>query len=90
MSLAFAKMNIQWVEEHEADGLVADVYQAWRAANPERDAVPDIFKCLSLRPDLLKSFVDLTYPLHFADGHLTRRTKEMIGTLVSGLNQCPY
>jgi alkylhydroperoxidase family enzyme len=83
-------MHIRWVEEDEADGLVAEVYRAWRAANPERDAVPGILKCLSLRPDLLKAMVDLTYPLHFADGHLTRRTKEMIGTLVSGLNQCLY
>ena len=26
--------------------------------------------------------------IHFADGHLTRRTKEMIATYVSGLNRC--
>jgi hypothetical protein len=28
--------------------------------------------------------------VHFSDGHLDRRTKEMIATFVSGLNRCPY
>ena len=28
--------------------------------------------------------------LHFTEAQLTRRVKEMIATLVSGLNQCPY
>jgi AhpD family alkylhydroperoxidase len=28
--------------------------------------------------------------LHFTAGHLDRRTKEMLATYVSALNQCPY
>jgi len=28
--------------------------------------------------------------IHFSDGHLSRRTKEMIATYVSSLNRCPY
>jgi hypothetical protein len=52
--------------------------------------MPEILKCLSLRPDFLKSVIDFSYRLHFSDGHLTRRVKEMIATLVSAINQCPY
>ncbi len=82
--------HIQRIDENQAEGEVASLYADWLAANPNRDSVPEILKCFSQRPDVLRSMLDLTYPLHFCDGHLTRRTKEMIATLVSGLNQCHY
>ncbi len=81
---------IRCVEDHEATGEVGEIYGQWKAANPHRETMPGILKCFSRRPDLLRSMLELTYPLHFADGFLTRRQKEMIATLVSGLNQCPY
>ncbi|MBC8354723.1 MAG: carboxymuconolactone decarboxylase family protein [Planctomycetes bacterium] len=81
---------IDWINEEDATGDVAEVYNAWKAANPQRDRVPEILKCFSLRPDFLKAVVDFSYELHFQDGHLTRRIKEMIATFVSALNQCPY
>jgi hypothetical protein len=82
--------HIRWVEDEEARGAVAETYAAWKAANPGRPRMPEILKCFSLRPDLLSGMIGMTYPLHFADGFLTRRTKEMIATFVSGLNGCPY
>jgi hypothetical protein len=82
--------RIKWVEERDATGEAAAAYEAWMAANPGRPAIPDILKCLSVRPNLFRSVVDISYSLHFADGHLTRRLKEMIATYVSGLNRCPY
>ena len=82
--------NLNWIEEAEATGRVEEIYRNWRDANPDRESVPEIFKCFSLRPDLLKFIVDVSYSVHFSDGFLTRRVKEMIATLVSGLNQCPY
>jgi len=81
---------IRWVEDEAAHGEVAKIYSAWKAANPNRPRMPDILKCFSVRPDFLRSIIDVSYSLHFAEGFLTRRTKEMIATLVSALNQCPY
>ena len=81
---------IRWVDDDEATGQVAEIYQSWKDANPGRDRMPEILKCFSLRPDFLKSVRDFTYPLHFSDGFLTRRVKEMIATYVSGLNHCLY
>ena len=81
---------IKWVDDKDATGEVAEVYDAWKAANPDRDRMPEILKCFSLRSDFLKSIIDISYPLHFQDGHLTRRMKEMIATYVSALNQCLY
>ena len=60
------------------------------AANPGRERVPDILKCFSLRPDFFRQVVDVSGTVHFTDGHLPRRAKEAIATLVSGLNLCPY
>jgi hypothetical protein len=82
--------RIRWVEESEATGEVGAVYSAWMAANPGRAAIPGILKCLSLRPDLLRGMDEVSGRVHFADGHLMRRVKEMIATYVSALNRCPY
>jgi alkylhydroperoxidase family enzyme len=82
--------NIEWIEDDDATGQAAEVYAAWKKANPGRTQMPGILKCFSQRPDFLKQVIDFGNTIHFSEGHLTRRTKEMIATLVSGLNQCPY
>lgn len=82
--------RIRWIDESEATGDAAAVYAAWRAANPGRAAIPGILQCLSLRPDLFQAMDEISGRVHFADGHLTRRVKEMIATYVSALNRCPY
>ena len=82
--------RIRWVEEAEATGDAAAAYAEWFAAKPGRPAIPGILKCLSLRPDFFRDIVGASDRVHFADGHLSRRIKEMIATLVSALNRCPY
>ena len=57
---------------------------------PARPGIPGILSCMSLRPDLLKGMNDVSDKVHFSEGHLTRRQKEMIATFVSALNRCPY
>jgi alkylhydroperoxidase family enzyme len=81
--------RIRWVEESEADGEVAEIYGELMRSR-SRTFVPDILKCFSQRPDFLRQVNDFSATLHFSDGHLTRRVKEMIATYVSGLNRCPY
>jgi hypothetical protein len=78
------------MEESEATGAIAAAYAAWTAANPGRSEIPGILKCFSLRPDLFTDVVAMSERVHFSDGHLTRRVKEMIATYVSALNRCPY
>lgn len=82
--------HIDWVNENEADGELAEIYREYLASRPDRSDVPGILKCFSQRPDFLRRVMQFSNELHFADGHLTRQTKEMIATLVSALNQCPY
>jgi alkylhydroperoxidase family enzyme len=81
---------IHWVEDDEASGELADIYQASLKTRSDRPQMPGILKCFSQRPDFLRRVIEFSNELHFSDGHLDRRTKEMIATLVSALNQCPY
>ena len=81
--------HIQWFDETTASGDLADLYREWKSNNDDR-AVPGILKCFSQRPDALRKIIELCYPLHFEEGDLSRRIKEMIATYVSGLNHCPY
>jgi uncharacterized peroxidase-related enzyme len=82
--------NIQWIEESEATGELAAAYAEYFRRRPERTKVADVLKCFSHRPDFLRQVMDFSWSLHFCDGHLTERVKEMLATLVSGQNRCPY
>ena len=81
--------RINWIEEETAAGDAAEAYREWREATG-RERIPGILKCMSLRPDFFRQVVEFSNTLHFSEGHLTRRVKEMIATYVSGLNRCPY
>jgi alkylhydroperoxidase family enzyme len=81
--------RIEWVEEADAAGETAEAYREWTAQSG-REKVPPILKCFSQRPDFFRQVVEFSNTVHFSDGHLDRRAKEMIATYVSGLNRCPY
>jgi uncharacterized peroxidase-related enzyme len=81
---------INWISEDEATGDVAEGYQMYFRKRPDRTKVADIIKSFSHRPDFMKQVMDFSWQVHFCDGHLSERTKEMIATLVSGQNRCPY
>jgi len=81
--------KIRITEDHEATGEVAEAYDFWRARSG-RKQMPGIIKCFGARPDFLRQVVEFPNPVHFSEGHLSRRHKEMIASYVSYLNRCPY
>jgi hypothetical protein len=81
--------KIRISEDHEATGGVAAAYDYWRAGSG-RQQVPGIIKCFGARPDFLRQVVEFSNTVHFSEGHLSRRHKEMIASYVSYLNRCPY
>jgi hypothetical protein len=81
---------IHWVPDDQTEGEAAAIYREYLKNRPDRQKMPDILKCFSLRPDFLRQVIDFSVSLHFTEGHLTRRIKEMIASHVSALNQCPY
>lgn len=82
--------RIRWVDESEATGAIGEAYAAWMRSNPGRSEIPGILKCLSLSPDLFQGMDEVSERVHFREGHLSVRVKEMIATYVSALNRCPY
>jgi uncharacterized peroxidase-related enzyme len=77
--------RLRWVKED--DPRARRVYRRFGGGRWE---VPDIFKAMSLRPDLMEKALDLSERGHFSDGYLDRRTKERIATFVSALNGSHY
>lgn len=89
MDLPVPEPKIRWIDDAEATGDVAAVYDEWRARSG-RQHVPGILKCFSHRPDFLRDVMQFSNTVHFSEGHLSRRTKEAIASWVSWLNRCPY
>jgi len=81
--------KIAIIEDAEAKGDVAAAYDFWRAGSG-RKQVPGIIKCFGARPDFLRQVIEFSNNVHFSEGHLSRRHKEMIASHVSYLNRCPY
>ena len=81
--------KIRIIEDAAATGETLAAYDYWRAGSG-RTQVPGIIKCFGARPDFLRQVVDFSNTIHFSEGHLTRRHKEMIASYVSYLNRCPY
>jgi uncharacterized peroxidase-related enzyme len=81
--------NLPVVEEADAAGEVAEMYERFRS-HFGRPAVPGILKCFATHPVLLRNMMGLAEGLLFVDGSILRRHKEMIATLVSTENTCPY
>ncbi len=80
--------RIRWIDEDEAAGDLAAIYERARSEFPA-GMVPDIIKTMSLRPDFLAG-ISRAAGLHFSDGALTRAQHEMIACYVSALNRCHY
>lgn len=81
--------KIRVTEDAEATGDLAAAYDFWRAGSG-RQQVPGIIKCFGARPDFLRQVVEFSNKVHFSEGHLARRHKEMIASYVSFLNRCSY
>ena len=81
--------KIRIIEDAEAEGETLAAYDYWRFGSG-RTKVPGIIKCFGARPDFLRQVVDFSNTVHFSEGHLIRRHKEMIASYVSYLNRCPY
>lgn len=88
-SRAKRSTKIRIIEDAEATGDTAVAYDFWRAGSG-RTQVPGIIKCFGARPDFLRKVIEMGNVVHFSEGHLSRRHKEMIASYVSFLNRCPY
>ena len=75
------------VQEAEATGETAELYG--RLRETFFGFVPDVFKLVSTRPDMLRVLVD-GYTTMFAAGDLPREAKEVIALTVARTASCQY
>jgi len=82
-----------WVrtfDETEEIDRLAEVYAELKRAPLTGGRVPNIMKCMSLRPEALMGVWRLNMAITFGASTLGRRREEMIATAVSALNHCHY
>jgi alkylhydroperoxidase family enzyme len=90
---AVKEANMAWVKtfaEKEATGRLAEIYADLKKAPVGGGRVPNIMKCMGLRPEALISVWRLNMDITFGASTLGRRREEMIATAVSALNHCHY
>jgi uncharacterized peroxidase-related enzyme len=87
-SLQVQKVRVPMVDEAEAEGRTAEVYERIKAGT-NLPFVPDMFRLVSSRPDLMEVVLS-GYVGVFNDGVLPRATREMISAWSSKVNGCPY
>jgi alkylhydroperoxidase family enzyme len=79
--------HIRLVEEADADGLLAEEYDA---AIERAGKVFDILKAMSLRPEVLRASIALYREIMFGESELSRRERELLATVASAEQGCHY
>jgi uncharacterized peroxidase-related enzyme len=79
--------RVEIVREEDATGEVAQLYGELREMI--HGFVPDVFKVVSARPDMLGAFV-AGYRSMFVGGHLPQEAKEVIALTVARVASCQY
>ena len=82
-----------WVKtfaENEATGRLAEVYGEVMKHPLTAGRVPNIMKCMGLRPEALMGVWRMNMSLTFGASTLGRVREEMLATAVSALNHCHY
>lgn len=67
----------------------ADQIKALVGADDPRK-LPGIMRAMSLKPEAMAGMIRMARQMHFSDGALKVRTKELIATYVSSMNQCKF
>jgi uncharacterized peroxidase-related enzyme len=78
---------IKVIDESEAAGALDQTY---REIEAKVGRVPNILKVHSLRPEALDAHLALYRELMFGRSDLSRAERELIGVVVSVVNDCHY
>jgi uncharacterized peroxidase-related enzyme len=83
------KLWVKYIEEADAEGPVAELYEQARRTSPA-GVVPDNIKVLSLRPEVAAAKEQLRRALIGKASSLGARRADMISVVVSGYNNCHF
>jgi uncharacterized peroxidase-related enzyme len=88
MDDATTHVRVPLIDEADATGRLAELYDEVRKAT-DLPFVPDMFRLVSTRPDLLETVL-AGYRGLFGDGVMPRATRELICAWTARVNECPY
>ena len=78
---------IRTISEEEATG---DVERQYKAAVKRAGKVFQVVQLQSLRPEIMRTFMELYIKVMHGPSGLTRSEREMVATVVSKTNHCHY
>ncbi len=79
---------IKTIPEDEAEGLLRELYE--KEWDKQHNLVDNVLKVHSLHPETLRAHVDLYRTIMYGRSAITRPEREMIGVVISTINQCHY
>ena len=79
-----------WIRTIPPPEATGDLKRQYDAAMKRAGRVFGIVELQSLRPDILRTFIELYVRVMHAPSGLTRPEREMVATIVSRVNHCHY
>ncbi|MFA5862857.1 MAG: peroxidase-related enzyme [Candidatus Thermoplasmatota archaeon] len=79
-----------WIPSVKPEDATGALKQEYARIAEARGAVGDIFSVTGLHPGVPSAHLALYQELHFGEGPLSRRERELIATVVSRENKCGY
>lgn len=79
---------IEMIDEADAEGLLRELYD--KEYDKQHQRVDNILKVHSLHPETLRAHVDLYRTVMYGRSAISRAEREMIGVVVSAINECRY
>ena len=81
---------ITTVTEEEATGAAAEGYDRLRSMEVFMGRVPNIYKSMSQRPEVMNAFITNTQVVSFGGSGRTPQEAEMVSTVGDSINHCHY
>ena len=88
MSTSRQRAWIATVPDQDATGLLRELYDKER--DKQLGVVDNILQVHSLHPETLRAHIDLYRTVMYGTSAITRAEREMIGVVVSSINECHY
>jgi uncharacterized peroxidase-related enzyme len=79
-----------WIKTIPEDKATGDLKRAYEEVLRTRGKISNIMRAQSLRPNALRSFLELYVGLMYGKSGLTRAEREIVATIISARNQCSY
>ncbi len=79
-----------WIDIVSEKDALGDLARQYNAAVKRAGKVFQIVRVQSLRPDIMRTFMELYIKVMHGPSGLTRSEREMVATVVSKTNHCHY